>query len=289
MAEPTAVLALNLILRDEVLKALEGSDSVLIKTILDLTSKVAPGMDRVQIPIVSGLSLEDITSGTRVTAGQSNMTFASSTLLLDQVKQVPQYIDYEQGLDSALDIKAAFIDSAPAIYAQGIEAAIGVKLATAAANDFDSSSAVAGVFDIDDIANAKKLMDIAKVPLSDRWMAVNADAMEILSSFTEFEDGSKSLSDEALKQGVVSQVKGFKVVQSEDVGSNTAASNEVHFYHRSACAFALQDGIRFIEEMNESYGQEFVALRGKYGVIDVDNAAAAGVRKITMALTTATS
>lgn len=289
MAEPTAVLSLNKILQDEVLNALEGSDSILIKTILNLTSKVGKGMDRVQIPIVSGLALQDITSGTRVAASASSMTFGSSTLLLDQVKQVPQYIDYNQDLNSALDIKAAFIDSAPRIYAEGIEVAIAAKLATTSANDFDSTSATAGVFDIDDIANAKKLMDEGKVPYNDRWMAVNASAMEILASFTQFEDGSKSLSEEALKAGVVSQVKGFKVVQSEDVGSATAASNEVHFYHRTACAFALQDGIKLVEQMDESFGQEFVALRGKYGVIDVDNAGGAGKRKITMALTTATS
>ncbi len=94
----------------------------------------------------------------------------------------------------------------------------------------------------------------------------------------------KSLSDEALRQGVVSQVKGFKVVQSEDVGSTTAASNEIHFYHRSAVAFALHDQVHFIEKMNEEYAQEFIALRGKYGVKALD----AGARKLTMSLTTAT-
>lgn len=244
-------------------------------------------MDRVQIPKVSGLALSDVTPGTRATAG--GMTSTSSTLLLDQVKQVPEYINYDDGLDSALDLKQAFLDAAPAMFAQGIELAIGVKLANASANDFESSSATAGVFDMDDISNAKRLLDESNVPKSDRWMAVNASAMEILHSFSEFEDGSKSLSDEALKLGVVSQVKGFKVVQSEDVGSATAADNEVHFYHRSACAFALHDGVRFIEQMQEDYGQEFIALRGKYGVIDVDNASSLGVRKITMTLTTATS
>ena len=45
-------------------------------------------------------------------------------------------------------------------------------------------------------------------------------------SFSEFEDGSKGLSAEALRDGVVSRVKGFNVVQSEDVGSATAANNQ---------------------------------------------------------------
>ena len=278
-----AILSLNEILRNEIQEFLGGSDSVLIKTVLDLTPRVRPGMDRVTIPRVSGLALSDVTAGTRATAG--GMTTAGDALVMDQSKQVPEYISYDDGIESAVDLKAAFLEAAPRVFAEGIEQAIAGALATVSPSDFDSASSTAGQFSIDDIAKAKKLLDQAGVPKSDRYMAVNADAMEILSSFTEFEDGSKSLSDEALRQGVVSQVKGFKVVQSEDVGSTTAANNKIHFYHRSAVAFALHDQVKFIEKMNEEYAQEFISLRGKYGVKALD----AGARKLTMSLTVATA
>lgn len=278
-----AILSLNEILRNEIQQFLGGSDSVLIKTILDLTPRVQKGMDRVTVPRVSGLALSNVTSGSRATAG--GMTTAGDVLLLDQSKQVPEYISYEDGIESAVDLKAAFLEAAPRVFAEGVEVAIASALATASPSDFDSASATAGQFAITDIANAKKILDQAKVPTSDRYMAVNADAMEILASMTEFQEGQKSLSDEALRQGVVSQVKGFKVVQSEDVGSSTAADNVIHFYHRSAAAFALHDGVSFIEKMNEEYAQEFIALRGKYGVKALDG----GARKVTMALTTATA
>lgn len=121
------------------------------------------------------------------------------------------------------------------------------------------------MFSIDDIASAKKLLDEGKVPKSDRYLAVNAAGMEVLASFQEFEDGSKSLSAESLRQGIVSQVKGFKVVQSEDVGIN-----KIHAYHKSAVAFAMHDEVHFIEKMNEEYAQEFISLRGKYGVKEMN-------------------
>jgi len=277
-----AILSLNEILRNEIQQYLGGSDSILIKTILDLTSRVRPGMDQVTVPRISGLALSSVTAGSRATAG--GMTTAGDALVLDQSKQVPEYISYDDGLESAVDLKQAFLEAAPRVFAQGIEAAIATALATASAGDFDSASASAGVFAVSDFGNAKKLLDEANVPYSDRWCAINAEGMELLASFTEFQEGQKSLSDEALRQGVVSQVKGFKVVQSEDVGG-TGAANEVHFYHRSAVCFAMHDQVHFIEKMNEEYAQEFIALRGKYGVKTLDS----GARKVTMALTTATS
>ena len=281
-----AILSINDVLRQEILESLEGSESILVKSVIDLTSQVKPGSDRTTIPNVTGLALSSVSSGSRASAG--GMTTTGSVLLLDQVKQVPEYINYANGVQSALEMKSSFLAHAPKVFAQGIEAAIAAKLATASAGDFDSASATAGVFAIADIALAKKKLDQAKVPYNDRWMAVNAEGMSVLASMQEFQDGQKSLSPEALRQGAVSQVKGFKVIQSEDI-TGTGATLKVHFYHKSAIAFALQDGVNFVEQMDEAYGQEFVALRGIYGVIDCDNASNLGKRKITMLCSTATA
>jgi hypothetical protein len=278
-----AVLSLSEILRNDIQKYLGGSDSVLIKTIQDLSSRVGSGMDRVQVPLISGLATSNVASGTKQSA--DSVTFTSDVLLLDQVKESYMYISFQENEESAVDIKAAFLDAAPRQIANSMEAAIAAQLAGASTNDFDSASATAGVFAIDDIANAKKLLDQANVPTSDRYMAVNADSMELLSSFSEFEDGSKGLSAEALRDGIVSRVKGFNVIQSEDVGSTTAANNEIHFYHKEAVAFAMQREVHFVEQREESYGQEFIALRTKYGVKALNE----DVLKLTMALTTATS
>jgi len=278
-----AVLSLSEILRNDIQSYLGGSDSILIKTIQDLSSRVGKGMDRVQVPLISGLATSDVASGTKQSA--DSVTFTADVLLLDQVKESYMYISFEENEESAIDIKAAFLEAAPRQIANAMEVAIAAQLASASTNDFDSASDTAGVFAIDDIANAKKLMDQAKVPTSDRYMACNSDAMELLASFSEFEDGSKGLSPEALRDGVVSRVKGFNVVQSEDVGSNTAGDNEIHFYHREAVAIALQREVHFVEQREESYGQEFIAIRTKYGV----KALNADVLKLTMALTTATS
>lgn len=273
------VLSLNEILRNEVLESLQGSDSVLVKTITDLTAQAKPGSDRVTIPNVVGLALKTIVAGERAEAG--GMTTIGDQLLFNQVKQVPEYISYADGLDSAVDMKAAFISVAPKVFAQGVEQIIAEKLATPSALDFNAEEVEPGKFGIGDIAHAKKLMDQNKIPKSDRYMSVNAEGMEILASTSEFQEGQKSLSPEALREGVVSQVKGFKVVQSEDI-EGTGATLKVHFYHKSAVAWALHSSVEYVEKMNEEFAQEFVALRGKYGAKDVDNAGGAGKRKLTL-------
>jgi hypothetical protein len=281
-----AIVSANDVLREEILESLQGSESVLIKTINDLTGSVKKGASRVTIPQVTGLALADVTSGSR--AGADAMTTTGDELLLDQVKQVHAYFGYADSMDSAIDRKEAFVANSPKVYAEGIEEMIAAKLATASALDFDSASATAGIFTIADIAKAKKKMDEAKIPKKDRYLAVNAEGMEILASMSEFQEGQKSLSPEALREGVVSQVKGFQVVQSEDI-TGTGATLKLHCYHRSAVAFALHENVQFVEQNDETHAQLFVALRGKYGAKDVDNTSGAGKRKLTIRCTTATA
>ena len=261
-----AILSLNEILKSEIQEYLGGSEAILVKTITDLSARVRPGMDRVTVPRISGLALANITAGTRATAG--GMTTAGDALLLDQSKQVPEYISYDDGLESAVDLKAAFLEAAPRVFAQGIEAALAAALETdgTAANNFESPSAGAGVFSVDDFGTSKRILDVANVPSSERYAALNPVDMERLAGFSEFEDGQKSLSDQALKDGIVTRIKGFNVVMSNDITSGV-----ITCYHKSAVAYAMQDGVSFIEKMNEEFAQEFVALRGKYGVKALDN------------------
>lgn len=267
----TSNVKLNEILRQDVQEQLDGSESVLIKTIMDLTPRALMGMDRLTIPRASGLTLTTVVPGTR--AADGTYSIDGDELLLNQSKQVNEYISWINGKDSAVDIEEAFFAGAPRVFAEGVEGIIATELATVSPNDFNSG--IAASFTVDNIATAKKHLDQARVPKRDRFLAVNAVGMEILAATQEFQDGQKSLSDEALKDGVVSMVKGFKVVQSEDV-----ADDKVHCYHRDAVAFALHGEMEAISKENEEYAQKFLALRGKYGAKALDS----GNRKLTITM-----
>lgn len=274
-----AILSMNEILAAKVQSQLAGSDFVLIKAITDLSSDAKVGMDRVSIPRVSGLALEDIVPGTAPSA--SSFTTAGDVLLLDQPKQVATFLPYTDNLNSAVDMQAQFFIGAPRIYAQGIEALIASKLETAGPNDFASTAAaVAGnvAFNIKDIALAKKKLDVQKVSKTGRYLGVNANTMEILASTQEFQDGSKAVSNEALMKGVVSIVKGFQVIQSEDL-----SDNKVTGWHPEAIAFANHAEMNQEVEVQKSLSRTFVALKGKYGCTILDS----GKRKVTITCTAA--
>jgi len=270
-----SILSLNDILKNEILESLQGSDAILVKAVMDLTSQVKIGANQVTVPSVTGLSLQDITSGSKASA--SGMTSSGTILALDKVKSIPEYISYANGKDSALDLKSAYLSVAPKVFQQGIEIAIATELATASANDFNSG--IANSFTLANIAHAKKLLDAARVPKMDRYLVVNSAGMEILASFDNFVQAQQSLSPEALRQGIVSVVKGFNVIQSEEV-----ADTKIHCFHKSAVAFALHSQVEFVEQMEEAYNQEYIALRGKFGCKAMENASGAGLRKLTITM-----
>lgn len=261
-----AILSMNEILSNDVQSYLGGADLVLVNSIMNLTSKAQPGKDRVTIPRISGLSLDDISDGTTEATGGA-MTTAGDALIFDQSKEVAEYILWDDNIESSVDLKASFADAAPKEYAQGIENAIYTALATSEEAGHAFNSGVLNSFTVANLGTAKKLLDKAGVPKSGRTCAVNAEGMEILAATQEFQDGQKSLSDEALKEGIVSRVKGFNVKQSD---TSSFADTVVLCYHESAVAFGAQKEMSFIQEKQESFAREFISLRGKYGVKRLD-------------------
>lgn len=266
-----AHLTIGKILSDKVQQFLGGSEAVLIKTILDLTSSVEEGKESVTIPRIAGLALKDVASGgNRQTAG--GMSSSGDVLALNQVKEVPEYISYANGKDAAINLKKAFTDAAPGVYVQGVEKIIAAEL-TKVLTANKLTAKIDGSDIVTKIASAKKTLDKLKVPKTGRFLAVDADGMEILAATPAFQDGSKSLSAEALKLGVVSQIKGFNIVQSEDVERGATDKVQMYAYHSSHVAFALHGAMEFIDKDIEEYGECFLSLRGKYGskVLDSGN------------------
>lgn len=263
---------------------LAGSELVLRKIITDLSSDVSIGDDKVQIPRMGALSLKNITPGIKAVGDARDVN--ADDLLLDQAKEVSDYLGYVKTAQSAVNREIQFFKDAPLVYVKGTEALIAAKLEAATANDFASSVNAAAIpdgefsFNIKDIAKAKKILDKAGVDKADRYLVVNADGMEILAGTQEFQDGSKSLSAQALNEGVVSLVKGFKVVQSENI-----SATKVVCLHKSACAYADQKEMETVSDDEKSFSQIYVAVKGMYGAKLLDS----GLRKVVITMTEGTA
>ncbi len=249
-------------------------EAVIIGTITNLTNRVKKGMKSIKVPRFSGLTVSAVKQdGTCAVAG--GMTADQDTLNLNIFNEVPEYIYECADLESAVDLKQQFLDAAPRVLANQIEADIyaelkgGVSAATPdhiiQMNEADLNGTANSAPSLKDIQNAGLLLDKKKVPKTDRYLLVSPDVRVHLLCKAEIQDASKSGSNNALVNGEFARLFGFTMIESCNV-----PADETIAYHRTAVAFAMHNQVEFIEEQDRACGREFISVRTKYGVKHLD-------------------
>lgn len=250
-------------------------EAVIIGTITNLTNRVSKGMKSIKVPRFSGLTVTDVKQdGTCAVA--SGMSADQDTLALDKFKEIAEFIYECADIESAVDLKDQFLDAAPRVLADAIDADIynelkaGVSAATPDHILTMSETAVDGTANgapsLKDIQNAGLLLDKKKVPKSDRYLLVSPSVRVHLLCKAEIQDASKSGSNTALINGEFARLFGFTMIESCNVGEYETVA-----YHRTAVAFAMHQEIEYIEEADRKCGREFISVRTKYGVKHLDN------------------
>lgn len=243
-------------------------EAVIIGTVVNLTSKVNRGDKSVKVPRFSGLVVSDVKQdGTE--AGAAGMTANQDTLELTSFKEVPEFIYEAADLESAVDLKAEFLDAAPRVLAEDIENAIYAELKQSATiiqmSEADINAVANSAPSLLDIQKAGLVLDKANVRRTERYLLVSPEIKVHLLGKTEIQDASKSGSNSALVNGEFARLFGFTMVES-----NVVPADECVAYHMSAAAFAMQKQVEYIEEQQRSYGREFIAVRTKYGTKVMD-------------------
>ncbi len=239
-----------------------SDQAVLVNTVLNLSSKVGPGMKSIAIPRVSGMAATAIPDdGSDSTS--SGMTLAVDTLALTSKREVTDYI-YDTAGDSAVDMKVAFFDSAPGVFVEDIEAKIYAELDGASASNPDHILQMGGASNlvpvIADIRLAAKLLDQQKLPQSDRYLIVTPAIKHALLAFSEVSSASAFGNSDGIQKGQIGELYGFKILMSNQVTASTMIA-----YHKSALAFAFQKEITVVQARNEEKARELVGIRGHYG------------------------
>ena len=247
-------------------------EAVIIGTITDLTPRVQRGQKSVKVPRFSGLSVSDVKQdGSEATA--AGMAANQDTLELTSFREVPEYIYEAADLESSVDLKEQFLDAAPRVLADDFETSIYAELKQASASTPDHIVQMSEAFNavpnsapsLADIQNASLLLNKQNVPKSDRYLLVSNEIKVHLLSKSEIQDASKAGGNSALINGEFARLFGFVMIES-----NVVPAAECIAYHRSACAFASQKEIEYIEEQQRSYGREFISVRSKYGTKVMD-------------------
>ena len=270
------ILSQKEVLAARVQQFLEGSESRVIPTILDLSGDWEVGRDELIIPALGTLELRalPVDGNDAVDVTQS---VVGDTLEIKTAREVHNYVYWTDQRHSMIDRISAFFDTAPRIFAQGLEKAVIDQLEVSATNDFDAAVA-AGEFNIGNIAEAAKRLDVMRVPRGERFLLCSPDGMSQLASFKEFQEAHRfGGTNDALMNGIVGMIKGFNVVMSPDITDDV-----LHCYHRNSVAFALAGGS--IEDVVQPIPQQsrtYMALKGLYGAKLLTNATK-GPMKVTI-------
>jgi len=115
------------------------------------------------------------------------------------------------------------------------------------ANLFDAG---AGPFDLDDMSEVKRLLDVGDVPATDRWGVVPPDFLKDLlgnSNFIKANEYASAVADSnrPLLSGEIGQIFGIRIIMSNSVAKTglTPDQHRAVFFHRSAVAFAMQKSL----------------------------------------------
>lgn len=219
------------------------AEAIMPPLVSDWSSMAGPGMDRVKIPRFSNFTVNTKSENVAVDA-QVN-AFSTDDLIMDKHKVVQWLLEDIANLQSKVAVTQAYIQQSAKDLAAEMDQTILDALeagASAAAPDHRIAYTDGVNNDIEkaDILNARKLLNIAKVPMADRAMVISPAQEAFLLAIGEFVKVNESGSEASLRNGLIGKLFGFDCYVSplaEDLKSM--------FFHKSALAFARQLAPRY--------------------------------------------
>jgi N4-gp56 family major capsid protein len=238
------------ILQEELIQA-----SVLRPTVLDLSSMATKGIKIIDWPRIDAASSLSPSAqnpdGVTENAGQT-VNFEVDSLSLSDWSAIVFEIPDRVSQQSMINLEAELAKSAGRRYGEYMDNKIiaQLRLASAAAPDhqlgFGSDTAGVGTsIALDDIAKCRQKLNRANVPQNDRYLVIPPEQERVLIGLDNFRNAQNYGSRDALLKGEIGEIYGFKVIVH-----NGLASNESLAYHKSSCAVAVQQEVKF--ETNRS-------------------------------------
>jgi len=245
-------------------------ESILIPSIWDKTSEVGPGMGSLEIPRFSALTPATITEGTPLVSQVA--TIVTDKLLLNVNNAIYWSVSDRADIQSKVAITVQLVKDGAKALAATIDNTILAQLllASAAAPDHrvQFANTTTNTIQVTDIAEARKLLNMQRVPMGDRYLLIPPAQEKAMLVLADFIDAAKYGNPDAIQNGEIGRVLGFKVLVS------TAASLvDASFvaYHKSAVAYASQISAKFDTIRNVPLVADDYALSQLFGSIVLDS------------------
>ena len=119
------------------------------------------------------------------------------------------------------------------------------------------------------ITQLTEKLNVAKIPMEDRWLVISPKIYTILKQATEIQPAVDAAYQDVVKKGYVGNVDGFKVLVSNQVTGNNTDGYQVLAMHKSWCTFAMGYTESGIEDLIGNFGKAYKGL-AIYGAKVVD-------------------
>lgn len=233
------------IIQDELIQA-----SVLRPTVTDLSSMATKGVKQIDWPRIDASTSfapsAQNPDGVTENAGQT-VNFEVDSLTLSDWSAIVYEIPDRVSTQSMVNLEAELAKSAGRRYGEYMDDQIiaQLRLASSASPDHElglgsDTTGVGTAIGLDDIAKARMKLNRANVPQNDRFFVIPPEMERTLIGLDNFKNADSYGSREALLKGEIGEVYGFKVIVHNGLNSNEALA-----YHKSACAVAVQQEVKF--------------------------------------------
>jgi len=241
---------------------LELYDRMVMRDLVNVIT-VPPGTDTVHFPAISKLTAEQITPGTPL-EGKYN-TESAITLSIDKYYGVPMTISEKALIQVQQNI------SLGDIYKQRMAEALAYKmdqdllgLYSGLSQSVDLSS---GDITKAGILEARRLLNKAGAPQSNRYLVISPEQEEAMLSISDFVDASKYGDNAPIRDGFIGKVFGFEVFVTDAV--ITASTRKNLAFHRDFALLGIQQEVKITSAwMPMKDGYDMVA-KVLYGVTEM--------------------
>lgn len=221
--------------------------SILLPTVRDYSSLVKPGMKSIGVPGTSSLSASSKSENTAFDA--QAYSWSANTISLENHKACQILVEDYAAFEANVDLVDEFINDATSALAETVDDAIIAELKNASSSTPDHqikfSDSTNEDLEYEDILEAKRLLDIQKVPMSERYMLVNPTGMKQLLQISNFIEVQKYGPNVAIMSGEIGSIAGFRVLMNSSLAGGVGNDNVALFWHASAVGFAARYLARF--------------------------------------------
>ena len=219
-------------------------------TVVDRSDMAVKGIKSIDLPrfdsSFSGPAAQNVDGTTETTA--QTLAFAVDSIDLTDWTSIVYKIPDRVSEQSRINLEAELAASAGKDYGNYVDDQIIVKLklASAAAPDHllglgeSDLGGVGAAVTLGDVSKWRQLLNRANASQEDRFMVIPPEMEKTIIDLDNFRNADKYGSREAILQGEVGQIYGFRVIVH-----NGLAANEALAYQKNAVAIAVQQEVQF--------------------------------------------